>query len=337
MSFRAAPQRKRNLATFAGFNLLATFLTIHGVLIATLPALAEYRQPPNSRIAIDLDERFVPAPRFSGFVDPESKASYVMIQMPSTAYNELKSMPDHTETLAQRGMTDAKVSKLPGRTGEYVYFTATQTHADIRIAKFILIFKEKRQTGFVTANVLESVLEAGTLTREQVEQTLATVKMSDTPGPQAKLFELDYLGPFKLAANIAGTGELYNMSGTGPQAGVNRLSEEAAIMVAPSLDQSAIGDIEQTAKARFAALAGLYDSKITSETRVTIGGLDGYRISGEATAGKDKSERNIALIFVMLSGESGGYFILFGTMPIAEKAGLIPEMEKVISSFKPAG
>lgn len=337
MIFRVVPQRKSLFARFICFSLLATLVTIFSTLIAPMSAQAEYRQPPNSRIAIDLDKRFIPAPRFSGFIDPENSASYVMIQMPAAAYDELKSIPDHAETLAQRGMTDAKIGTLPERTGEYVYFTATQTQNEIRVAKFILIFTEKGLTGFVTVNVAESVLESGTLTREQVEQTLATVKISDTPGPPEKLFELGYLGPFKLAASIAGTAELYNTSGTGPQAGLNRLSKEAAIMVAPSVDQSVVGDIEQAAKARFNGLTGIYDSRIVSEDRVTIGGLDGYRITGEAATEKQKSERSIAVIFVMLSGQDGGYFILFGTVPIAQKTRLLPELEKVIASFRPAG
>lgn len=336
MTFRVPSQSIGKLAIFTGFSLPATLLIILGTMIAAIPALAEFRQPPNSRIAIDLDERYIPAPRFSGFFDPESSVSYVMIEMSGGAYDELKSMPDHTENLAQRGMTDARISKLPGRTGEYVYFTATQTQAGIRIAKFILIFSEKGLTGLVTVNVPETILESGTLTRKQVEKTLATVKMSDKPGPQAKLFKLGYLGPFKLAAKIAGTGELYNLSGTVPKSGVNRLAKEAAIIVAPSLDQSAIGAIERAAKARFMSLTGLYDLKITSGKRVTISGFEGYRISGEAASGKDRSERDIAVIFVMLSGKEGGYFILFGTVPIAQKAELMPEQDKVISSFKAA-
>lgn len=337
MTFSVVPRRNSHRNAPLGTNLPAIFLTLLGIIIAAMPAHAEYRQPPNSRIAIDLDKRFVPAPRFSGFVDPETGASYVMIQMPGASYDQLKTMPSHTENLAQRGMTDAKIGTLPGRTGEYVYFTATQTHEGTRIAKFILIFTENGFTGLVTANVAEAVFEAGTLTREQVEKTLATVRMFDRPGPRKKLFELGYLGPFKLAASIAGTAELYNISGSGPQSGVNRLSEDAAIMVAPSLDQSPVGDIEQAAKARFNRLTGLYNSEIAGEASVTIDGLDGYRITGEAATDKMKTERDIAVVFIMLSGKNGGYFILFGTAPIAEKAALLPEIEKVMASFKRAG
>jgi hypothetical protein len=337
LTFRVARRRKTELATFIRTSFLATFLTILGTMIAALPALAEYRQPPNSRIAIDLDEKFVPAPRFSGFVEPETGVSYVMIQMPGATYDELKSMPSHTENLAQRGMTDAKVGTLPGREDEYVYFTATQTQGDVKIAKFILIFFDMGLTGFVTVNVPEVALEARGTRREEVERTLATAKMSDTPGPRERLFELSYLGPFRLAASIAGTAELYNTSGTGPQAGVNTLAKEAAIMVAPSVDQSAIADVEQAAKSRFAGLAGIYDSEIVSEERVTIGGLDGYRITGEAATEKEKPERDIALVFVMLAGKDGGYFILFGTAPLAEQGELLPELEKVIASFRLAG
>jgi hypothetical protein len=186
-------------------------------------------------------------------------------------------------------------------------------------------------------NVPEAALEAGGTTREEIERTLATAKMSDTPGPQERLFELSYLGPFRLAASIAGTAELYNTSGTGPQAGVNTLAKEAAIMIAPSVDQSAIADVEQAAKIRFAGLAGIYDSEIVSEERVTIGGLDGYRITSEAATEKEKPERDIALVFVMLAGKDGGYFLLFGTAPLADNGELLPELEKVIACFRLAG
>ncbi len=304
------------------------------ILASLAPANAEFRQPPNSRIAVELGERFVPAPRFSGFYDPDTGASFVMIEMPGAAYRELKSMPQHKDSLAERGLTDALEATLDGREGEYVYFTAKQTEAGTAFAKFVLIFREKNLTGFITANVPQDALDEGLMSKEDIEAVLKTAKIADEPGPENRLFELGYLGPLKLSASLAGTAELYNLSGAGPEAGVNQLSREPSLMVAPSLGQDEVVNVEQAAKNRFASLSGIDDRKVLGEEAVTIGGLPGYSIAAEASTGAG-SDGRIVLIFVMLRGKSGGYFILFGTTPAADQEKYLPELRKVIFSFTP--
>lgn len=336
MSFPAALCLKKSLFVSEHHAKIALFLTFTVSLIATMPLMAEYRQPPNSRIAIDLDAKFIPSPRFSGFINPDSGASYVMIEMPAVAYSELKTMPEHRENLAQRGMTPPHIGKLPGRTDDYVYFTAVQTENKIRYAKFILIFKTKKLTGFVTATVPEAAFDAGMLTRDEIEKTLTTVTIRDEVGAAKKLFELGYLGPFKLAATNSGSSELYNTTGTAPQAGVNILAQEPTLTVTPSLNQGIINSIEESAKTRFRTLSGLYGRKVIREERVVIGGLEGYRIIAETTTEKSSEDRNVTLHFVMLAGKTGGYYILLGTVPDAQTDEIFPELEKVIVSFKPA-
>jgi hypothetical protein len=320
-----------HLFSFSLFAFIFVFLEL-----ASAPAAkAEFRQPPNSRIAIDLDKSFTPSPRFSGFTSAETGASYVMIEMPAGAYDELKTMPEHEAALKERGLSDAKIGRLDGRGGEYVYFTATQTQNGTEFAKFILVLLENGVTGFVTANIPKTALDSGALSRKQIENILATVKIADKAAAKAKLFKLGYLGPLKLSATIAGTGELYNTSGAGPESGVNRMTMEPTLMVAPSLSQDIIGDVTDAAKKRFQSLSGLKNTEILGEKPVTIGGLQGYQITAESII--SSSDDKIAVHFAMLAGETGGYFILFGTTPIAQKDKFMPELQKVIFSFELAG
>ena len=93
-----------------------TILAAFAVSCSAPSAQAELRQAPNSRVAIDLDARFVPSNRFSGFTDEQSGASFIIVEMPPQAYNELKHIGDSPEALATRGLTEAQKKISPAVT-----------------------------------------------------------------------------------------------------------------------------------------------------------------------------------------------------------------------------
>jgi hypothetical protein len=325
----------RALSAWSGraFVALAMSVSVAFPVLAPMPgARAEPRQPPGSRVAIDVGAAFTPSDRFSGFVDKSSGASFVIIQMPASTYDEFQTLPDSKEALAQQGLSGTERAELKGREGTFIYLVGTQNTPAGAVAKFVLIFKEHDVTAMIVANVPQPAIDAGTYSREAVEKILATAMVRDTPAPAAELFRFRYLGPFKEAFNLAGTTKGYSISGTQPRPGENRLVKEPMLLVSPSIDNRTV-DPQVVARRTFMRLGGMKEGQMDGEKGVTIGGLKGYQIIGEAAdAG---TGARIAIHLVLLAGEPFGYFAIVGTTPIADKDKIMPEIEKVIASFEP--
>lgn len=314
-------------------RLWLTVLTCILILSFMPTSHAEPRQAPNSRVALELGESFEPSDRFSGFVDETTGASFVIIEMPPRAYEELKVIPDSTEALARQGLTDTARGALPGRTGEYVYFTGKQSADGQNYAKFVLIVLENGVTAMVSANIPQQALDSGAFTKARIEDILAKVKIMDAPAQSMELFRFSYLGPFKESFGLMGTSKAYSPSGAPPTPGENRLLMEPMLIVSPSIDHRQVIDPKLVAERSFAAFGGLRDQQIESEKEVEIAGLKGYQIVGEAADAP--SGAKIAINLVLLAGDPDGYYALVGTVPIADREKFMPELEKVIMSFQP--
>jgi hypothetical protein len=324
-----SPAAERNRLLCA----LSAVAAMLGVCAATADVQAEPRQAPNSRIALDLGEAFTPSDRFSGFVDEKSGASFIVVEMPASAYEEVKQIADRADALAAQGLREPAKSELPGRKGEYVYFTGKQTSLDINFEKYVLILRENGVTAMITANIPEAALNAATFTKAQIEETLAKAVVKDETSKGAELFRLGYLGPFKEAFALMGTSKGYSTSGQPPAPGENRVMKEPTLIVAPSTDSRLTVDPMTAAQRSFASFGGLKDGKIESEKPVSIAGLKGHQIVGEAV--EVNSGSKIGIYLLLLAGEPGGYYAIVGTSPIADMPKMLPEFEKVTASFEP--
>ena len=329
LDLRAPAAKRHRLILWA----LSAVAAMFGLYAANADATAEPRQAPNSRVALDLGEGFAPSDRFSGFVDEKSGASFIVVEMPASAYEEVKQIADRAEALAAQGLRDPAKAELPGRKGEYVYFTGKQTSLDINFEKFVLILRENGVTAMITANIPEAALTASTFTKAQIEETLAKAAVKDEISKGAELFRLSYLGPFKEAFGLMGTSKGYSTSGLPPAPGDNRVVKEPTLIVAPSTDTRLAVDPKAAAQRSFQSFGGLKDSKIESEKSVTIAGLKGHQIVGSAV--EPSSASRIGIYLLLLAGDPGGYYAIVGTSPFAEMPKMLPEFEKVTASFEP--
>ncbi len=302
--------------------------------VALQNASAEQRQAPNSRVSLDLGPSFQPSDRFSGFIDDNTGASFVIVELPPQAYNEVKRIPNNTDALAKQGLSDAVTEDLPGWTGDHVYFTAKQKIAGTVIAKFVLIFRQPDIAVMISTNVPEAAIDAGTYTKEQIEVILASARVEDKTAKAAELFRFNYLGPFRESLGLMGTTKAYNTSGRTPAQGENLLLLEPTILVSPSIDNRVV-DAKLGAQRSFQGLGGLKDKTIETQTDVVIAGLNGYRIAGEMA--DEATGTKIAVNLILLVGEQGGYFVMVGTAPLVDKEKFMPEIEKVMTSFEAIG
>ena len=328
------PIRRRLLAISASapraiMRAMLAALAVGGVFSG---AQAEPRQAPNSRIALEVPASFVPSPRFSGFRDEASGSSFLIVEMPGAAYDELKTLGDSQDALAQKGLTDAQAAQLPGRSGDYVYITAKQKTAAGDYGKHILVMRENDVTAMITANIPAKALADKTVTPEQVERALASATVKAEAAKGQELFQLSYLGPFKPSLSIMGTSRAYSLSGKVPEPGSQNAPSEPIFVVAPSIDKTQIADVKQAAQHFFGTFAGLSGQQVKSEKEVSLAGLRGYQIVGE---GQNPKSEQTAVYIVLLSGEEGGYYMLAGSAPASDMGTYLPEFEKIAAGFQP--
>jgi len=291
------------------------------------------RQAPNSRIAMEVAENFKASDRFSGFVDEKSGASFLIVEMPALAYDEVKRIADRPEALAQKGVVDTKKTDLPGRGGEYVYLTGKQKTLAGDFGKYILVMRDNGVTAMITANIPQRALDAKTVTQQQVERAFISAMVKAEAVKGQELFRLSYLGPFKETISVLGTSKAYNLTGQIPEMGKAKPTLEPIFVVSPSVDKTQLLDLKSAAQNSFRSIGGLSAHAVQSEKDVTIGGLKGYEIVGE---GKDaKTGTQAGVYIVLLSGEAGGYYILAGTAPAAEMPNYLSEFQKIATGFEP--
>ncbi len=108
-------------------------------------AQATLRQSPGGRISVDLGAAFAPSDRFSGFVDQSTHASFAVVELPASAYDKLKTIPDSKEALANEGFEGTEKAELKGREGTYIYLTGKQNRPAGDVTKFVLIFLRERR------------------------------------------------------------------------------------------------------------------------------------------------------------------------------------------------
>ena len=314
------------------------FLAVSSLAVAAFALLAPVsharamlRQSPGGRITVDLGAAFTPSDRFSGFVDQSTRASIAVVELPATAYDKLKTIPDSKEALANEGFDGTEKAELKGRQGTYIYLTGKQATPAGDVTKFVLIFAESDVTGLIVANVPQAAIDAGTYSREGIEAILAKATVREAPADPTELYHFGYLGPFKEAFDHGGMTKAYNLSGAQPRPGENQLVKESMLMVSSSVHGEAI-DLKAQADAAFMELGGMKERLIDDEKEVTIGSFKGYQVTGKVTDAASGGQ--IAVRLVLLSGQPAGYFILLGSMPIADQDKMMPEVEKVIASFE---
>lgn len=306
-----------------------------GVFLSALmvlpgPVAASPQQAPNSRVVLDLPGGYTPSPLFSGFQNDELGVSYVILEAPLKAYDDIRAGFVPSE-LGKRGLTDAEPGEL-NRTGDYVYMRAKQKSPAGTYAKFFVVFRTADQSVLVSVNVPSAAIEKGTVARADIEKVLAGATTTDKVVVR-ELYKLGYLGPFKEAGAFVGTSRLYTLDGRmEPE---RKGDQRSIVLVAPSLDKRPIGDAEHLAKSLIGSLAGYKDIVPGAARKITAGGLDGIEIEADAV---DTGEGlKVRLYQALLTGKDGGYFRIIGIATAAEADRLAPEFLKIARSFEPVG
>lgn len=308
--------------------MLAAFLWTR----RTLPAQATLRQPVGSRVAMAISENFAPSDRFAGFVDENSGASVVVVELPGEAYEQFKRLGDTTQAFEAQGLAEVERVDLPGREGDYICLRGRQKTALVDYAKYVLIFPENGVTVMVTANIPEAALASGALAGAEIGRIFRSATVKAHIQETAALFKLGYLGPFEEDFSLLGTTKGYRLRGA-PAPNPDDTQLHPIFLVAPSLTQAPIPNLAFFAERSFHGIAQMRDKVVSSTNEVTIAGRDGVEVVG---TGIDQKSGERCLVFqLVIEAPRGGYFRLVGLAPESEQAAYLAEFRKMAESFEP--
>jgi hypothetical protein len=297
------------------------------VLGLAAPAAAKIEQAPNSRVLLDLPPGYVASGQFSGFQHEEHGSSFVILEVPAKAYDELATGMT-PERLATRGIRDVSRARL-ARSDEHVYMRGRQTSAAGDFVKFFVVFKAEDIAVLVSANVPAAAIIDGTIKTEDIERILASAATTQKTNVR-ELYRLGYLGAFKEAGAFVGTAKIYTLDGR--MEAQKEGAPRAAFIVAPSLDVWPVADLPDFARRLLHALSGYAEIKAGEPQKISIAGLAGIALEADA---KDTREgRPMRVLQVVLAGKDGGYFRLVGIAPAEQAATLVPEFRRMADSFR---
>ena len=288
---------------------------------------AKTQAVPSTRITLDVPDGFEVSKQFGGFINPNSGASVVIVELPAPAFADFKSA-DFAKKMASNGFANVKPGKLKFP-GEYIYITAEQATQAGAFSKFLLIFADDKGTAMLTVNVLKSDVTSGKSKVAEIEAMLSTARLASVSAkPLPAPFKLDYLGPFKEAGSLAGA-YLYSLDG-------NRTPDKPdpgrpVFIVAPATNKVETPDLEVTSKALLASMFDIEAGNIKQQGTVTIAGLEGYEIELEAP--RKPAGPNAVAYQVMVRVVDGSYVRMVGTSNAGQGASLMPEFRKMAASF----
>ncbi len=312
-------------------KFLVLAMALASSVLASTGALAELRQPPGSRVKMDVPANFETSKLFSGFVLPIASTSIVIAELPTTRLDQLKAgLTD--EALAKKGIKGIKRSSLK-RGDDHVYLVGTQTARGAKFNKHVLLMKDDKSVAVITFNIPEDALSDGFITPESINKILTSAAFADKPAPIIKQFSLGYLGAFKEAGKLMGSAILYSPDGVlVPKVkGVQR----SVVIIAPSVDRVRVQDLKGFSERALRSVGGFTNVKLAETKGITVAGLNGARSEATAVSATDKAP--VSLVQVVLDRPKGGYYRVLAIIRESEQAKLMPDVEKLIASFKPVG
>jgi hypothetical protein len=310
-------------------GLLIAFLVLHLSRLAVEPAL---RQPGGSRVALAVGSNFTPSDRFTGFVDENSGASVVVVELPKVAYEQLKRLGDTSEAFEAHGLMNVERITLPNRKGDYVYLKGQQKTALVDYAKYVLIFPEKGETVMVTANIPQAALASSVVTLAEVERIFQSASVKDEAGQAPKAFSLGYLGGFAEDLSLLGTTKAYRPVGSGLANGNDTSGQGALFLVAPSLTQAPIPNLAFFSDKTFHTIDQVREKSVETQRDLTVADLKAVEIVGHGT--DSASDEPWFVYQLVIEAPHGGYFRLVGLAPQSARARYLPEFRRMAESFE---
>lgn len=305
---------------------ILTTLVLLNLLVSGQSLAAAPQTVPGSRVSMEMPEGFEKAGNFSGFQNPQKRASIMVTEMPGP-YAQITAGFDN-EHLSTRGMS--LCSKSPHKVGSFdgVLVELTQTAGEAHFHKWILAFGDQNNTTLVTAAFPEELKQE--LSGKMKDAVLSTSFDANRAAPlnQSDLnYTVSPVPGMKLAARVQNM-LLFNPSGGLPKQKVEK--PEPLFVAAQALNDLNIDDRALFCRRRLRQTKGLNTFEISSEKDVEIAGLSGREIL--ASAIDEKGEKTF-ILQTMLFGK-GSYFIMQGICDLSLQKTQEPVFREIAKTFK---
>ncbi|MEO3385542.1 hypothetical protein [Mesorhizobium sp. CAU 1741] len=263
---------------------LAAGLLASWVLLSSIPVGAqEAVEVPGTTVTLTPPAGFTPAEGFAGFVDDETEASILIVELPAAAHAQLAPLFGELRlaqaAFASQGVAVASLTDVAGADDATVPVLAgTQSAGGVTFDKWIALY-----SGEMTVMLTIQAPQGETLGREQVEQTIASVTLGPRPTLDEKIaalpFEIAATAPFRVIDTIAGSGVLM----TAGARDVDPDGRQPVIVVAQQVAGPVSPDaLEEVAETLLSETQGLTGIEIEDRERMVFAGHDGILLHGTA-------------------------------------------------------
>jgi len=311
--------------------LLTTFLL--GPVVGSTPAAAQSTETQTdplvavagTHVAMEPPPGFVVSQRFSGFEHPDTYASILVVEMPPEAYEGV-STAFTAEALATRGMEKASDGTIEALAERNLLVQAQQTVGSLTVHKMLLLVEGGPVTVLINGNLPIQTERSGD--RAAMLAAYRTLEIRDTVLEMALPFALGHLGSFEEQQRLAGQTVLY-AEPTEPDPGT---PPPPLFIVAPSLGNPPIDDVEEAARLLFKSIDAVQGQVVTSEKALTVAGLPGWEIIGAGADARTGAPTLLYQAFLVDHGQHR-YFRLIGTAPLGAEERYTAEFQKMTRGF----
>ena len=303
------------------------FLTLFLVPISTGQNLNDFSGPTEKHVlvrgtAISLipPAGFDLSGNFKGFQNPDDPTSMIMVVDIPGPFSEV-SKGFTTEMMASRGMKLNEKKEVLVNAQKGYLIDLEQEANGMFFFKSVLIFGNEQSTTMINGIHLKDSTDVGIAIKASIQTVVVDTSMNVNPRK-----ELDYdlnenAGRLKFI-NVMGNAMLFNRDGKTPTAS----ADKAILITDKSLEKTEIVDKKSFCIARLKKYPEEYEV-ITDKGihEIELDGLKGFELFAR------NAEKELYQVIVF--GEEGGYFLMFGThAPGSEEAGA--DIKNVVKTFK---
>lgn len=298
--------------------------------LVAFPSLAQETVfPEGSRFGIVPFPGSEPGEGFSGFANPQTFESVVIVDMPAEAYDEVVEGMRDPERLSQQGVTVESREEFDVDGRPAVRLRGTQTARGMTFPKCIVVLKGRAATGLFSAQMPGA--ESG-----DACDLITGIAERDAPGRGSQLaalpFALDDLAGLRVVQTLAGNGVLLTR---GPADTLDAGPDQPVMIVVRSLGAtlpSADGR-EAFASRALADFEGYAEHEVVSRASVEVAGLPGIEHVADAVSQGDG--RRVRLVQTILFDDAeGAYFRFIGVSPEESWEENGPAFEAVRDGFR---